>query len=173
MRQRVGGLNIRQVISSALLSGGQRAGSWLEFIKLGVSVQGSKLPPDNFIVSGLEAGKVLLAIDRLPYPMGALVRFSYGPRDPADGKEVAKYLLLYTVEPSKKWVLLAGRAVQDAALRASSDGSLRFPAEVYHDSMGICQSAFSQVWAARRDGILERLTAMDAEAVDKVRKALR
>lgn len=164
---------MRQIISSALLSGGQRAGSWLEFIKLGVSVQGSNLPPDNFIVSGLEKGKVLLAIDRLPYPMGALVRFSYGPRDPAEGKEVAKYVLSFVVNPSPKWGILAGRAVQDAALSFSSDGSRRFPAEVYHDSMGIKRQSFAETWASRRDDILERLTAMDAEAIGRVRQALR
>ncbi len=145
----------------------------MDFIKLGVKVQGSKQPPDNHIVSGLERGAILAAIDKLPHPMGSWIRFSYGPCDPAEGREVAKYLLLFTVEPSRKWALLAGRAVQDAALRATSEGSRRFPAEVYQTSMGISQPAFCKTWASRRNGILERLTAMDAEAVDKVRKALR
>ena len=116
---------------------------------------------------------MLLAIDRLPYPMGALVRFSYGPRDPAEGKEVAKYVLSFVDNPSPKWGILAGRAVQDAALSFSSDGARRFPAEVYQDSMGMKRQSFAETWASRRDGIIERLTAMDAEALAKVRKALR
>lgn len=165
-------MNIRRAITSALMPSGQRAGAWLEFIKLGVSVQGGRTQPDNAIVSGLERGKILLAIDKLPHPMGAWIRFAYGPCDHIDGAEVAKHLLTHVCEPNKKWVLLVGRAVQDAALRASSEGTRLFPAEVYQTSMGISQPAFCKVWSARRNGILERLTAMDSVAVELVRKAL-
>lgn len=164
-------MNIRRSIQNALLAGEPKPSLWMEFARLGVRVQGSHRPPDDSIVLGLERGAVLSAIGSLPDHMSAWLRFTYGASNRSDRDIVARYAI-EGGDRSDRLQVLAILATEDAAIRASSDGSRKYPVAVYTEAMQISEQAFQARWKARRNLILDKLNTLDDQGVGSVWRKL-
>lgn len=168
-------LQIRHLIVSAL-NPSTASGAWLAHIKLGVRIQGGHHDPDSGIVSGLERGKVLSAIDSLPHIQRAWVQFSHGPLRRSDKEVVKRHLLAcLPITINDKWLALADIAVDDATRRILSEGSRPpHPAAVYQHAIGVKERSFFETWAPRRDAMLFAISdKIDGPAIEGVRRCLK